>query len=112
LSRAVAWYRDHLGIEPDWVDEYAGARYKLGDGSGFFIYASPFAGTNQATAMSLAVDDFEGTIAELRRRGVTFAEYDFDDFKTENGVFTAPDGQKVAWFKDSEGNIVAVTHGM
>jgi catechol 2,3-dioxygenase-like lactoylglutathione lyase family enzyme len=112
FERAVAWYRDVLGLEPATKDEQAGARYELVDGSAFFLYPSPFAGTNQATAMSFGVDDFDATITELRRHDVVFQEYDFEDFSTDDGVFTAPDGSKVAWFVDPEGNILAVSHGL
>jgi len=51
------------------------------------------------------------TVAELRRRGVTFEEYDFPGLKTVNGIATLETGRgitKAAWFKDSEGNILAV----
>lgn len=112
LERATAWYRDFLGLEPNRHDYYGGARYSLDDGSAFFLYPSAFAGTNQATAMSFAVDDFDERFAELRSLGVTFKEYDLEDFKTEDGVLTTPDGSKVAWFEDSEGNILALSHGM
>jgi hypothetical protein len=46
-------------------------------------------------------------MADLRDKGVVFEEYDFPGLKTENGVMTAPNG-RAAWFKDSEGNILAV----
>lgn len=112
LEQAIAWYRDFLGLEPARFDVYGGARYTLDDGSSFFLYPSSFAGTNQATAMSFQVDEFDETFAELRSRGVTFKDYDLEDFKTEGGVLTTPEGSKVAWFEDSEGNILALSHGM
>jgi hypothetical protein len=53
------------------------------------------------------VDDVEVTVQELRGRGVVFEEYDFPGLKTVNGV--ADLGyERAAWFKDSEGNILAV----
>ena len=72
------------------------------------LYASQFAGTNQATAASLDVNDFDAAVEQLRSRGVAFEEYDMGEFRTENGVLTLPTGQKAAWFKDSEGNILAI----
>ena len=49
----------------------------------------------------------EGTIAELRRRGVRFEAYDFPGLKTIDGI--ADLGyEKSAWFRDSEGNLLAL----
>jgi hypothetical protein len=57
------------------------------------------------------VDDVEADVAELRARGVIFEEYDFPGLKTLNGVAMAGDA-KAAWFKDSEGNILAVIQAL
>ena len=46
-------------------------------------------------------------MAELKKRGVRFEEYDTPEMKTTNSIFTGG-GAKAAWFKDSEGNILAV----
>ena len=47
--------------------------------------------------------------AELMGNGVAFEDYDFgDDFRTLDGVLVSPDGEKTAWFKDSEGNTLAI----
>ena len=55
------------------------------------------------------VDDFDSARAELLTRGVVFEEYDFgDDFRTVAGVLLSADGEKTSWFKDSEGNILAL----
>ena len=84
--------------------------YMQSETSGFLVYPSEFAGTNQATAMGFAVTDFDAAAAELRANGVVFEEYDMgEDFRTVDGVVTSPDGRKAAWFKDSEGNILAIS---
>ena len=73
------------------------------------LYPSAFAGTNQATAAGFMVDDFDATVAELRSNGVVFEEYDLGEgMATIDGVITLPDGNKGAWFKDSEGNILGL----
>ncbi|MCP5029635.1 MAG: VOC family protein, partial [Actinomycetia bacterium] len=67
------------------------------------------AGRNEATAARLVVNDFDAVFAELGKRGVVFEAYDYeDDFRTVEGVLVSPDGEKTAWFKDSEGNILAL----
>jgi catechol 2,3-dioxygenase-like lactoylglutathione lyase family enzyme len=110
LARARAWYRDHLDLKPvRETEDGQGLLYESG-GVKFLVYLSSFAGTNQATAAGFDVEDFDGTIAQLRNRGVAFEEYDLgEDFRTVDGVITAPDGTRGAWFKDSEGNIIAIT---
>ena len=107
IDRARRWYADKLGLEPVQEDE-EGLQYETGKGTGFLLYPSQFAGTNQATAMGWRVVEFDAEIEELRRRGVQFEEYDLPGLTTTNGVATMPDGRKGAWFKDSEGNILAV----
>jgi catechol 2,3-dioxygenase-like lactoylglutathione lyase family enzyme len=112
FERAKAWYAQRLGLRPVREDQ-GGAWYHVG-ATRFFLYPSRFAGTNQATSAGFTVDDVDETVAELRRQGVTFEEYDLPGLKTENGVATLQTGQgttKAAWFKDSEGNILSVGTG-
>jgi hypothetical protein len=52
--------------------------------------------------------DLDRDMADLRERGVVFEEYDMPGLKTENGVATLPDGERGAWFRDSEGNILSI----
>ena len=109
MDRAKAWYRDRLGLEPIEELPDGGVMYESG-GARFSLYPSQFAGTNQATAAGFMVDDFDAAIAELRSGGVEFEDYDFgDDFRTVDGVLTMPNGLRGAWFKDSEGNILAIS---
>lgn len=108
LERAKAWYADKLDLIPQEEDQASGAWYEMG-GVPFLLYVSEFAGTNRATAASIAVDDFDAALAGLRGRGVVFEDLDMGEFKTEDGVLTLPDGRKAAWFKDSEGNTLAIT---
>lgn len=77
----------------------------------FFLYPSQFAGTNEATALMLQVDDLDQSIAELRSKGVAFEAYDFGDIKTVDGIMTNPDGSRSAWFKDLDGNIIGIGSG-
>lgn len=112
LDRAKNWYADKLGLKPSEEGD-VGAYYDVGS-SRFLLYPSQFAGTNQATAASFEVDDIEAAVAELRQNGVTFEEYDIPGVKTENGIATFEAmGRTVqsAWFKDSEGNILAIGTG-
>ena len=108
LDRAKAWYASVLKLEPVEVETSGDAWYETG-GTRFQLYASQFAGTNQATAATIGVEDVDATVAELRARGARFEDYDFgEDFRTVEGIFTTPEGRKIAWLKDSEGNILAL----
>ena len=57
--------------------------------------------------MTWYVDDLATEVTALRSLGVAFEEYDTPWLKTENGV-TNLDGNQLAWFKDSEGNLLAL----
>ena len=106
LARATAWYSGVLGLEPVLDGEQLVYRV---EGAVFGIYASENAGTNKATAARLVVDDFDVARAELISKGVVFEDYDLGpDFRTVDGVLTSPDGERTSWFKDSEGNILAL----
>jgi catechol-2,3-dioxygenase len=106
LARARGFYKDTLGLEPT-EERSDGLIYQTKGGPKFLLYETQFAGTAQNTAMNFVTDDLDAEMADLRSRGVTFEEYDFPGLKTENGV-AEYDGGRGAWFKDSEGNILAV----
>lgn len=81
---------------------------KCGKGSWVFMYRSAGAGTSKASAAFWAVDDVEAEVADLKAKGVVFEEYDLPGSKMVNSIATGG-GAKTAWFKDTEGNIMAVS---
>lgn len=108
LERAKTWYQNVFGIEPVETTEDGSYLYEL-DGTSLMLYASRFAGTNQATAAAFSVDDVDAAVSELRSRGAVFEDYDFgEDFRTVDGIMTSPSGRKMAWLKDPEGNILGI----
>jgi predicted enzyme related to lactoylglutathione lyase len=107
VSRARGFYEEKVGLEPK--EEYAGGViYECGKGSWAFMYRSPGAGTSRASTAFWSVEDVEREVEELKRRGVVFEEYDMPGLKTVNGIATGG-GAKSAWFKDTEGNILAIS---
>ena len=72
------------------------------------MYKSPGAGTSKASTAFWKVDDVEAEVAALKAMGVVFEEYDMPGIKMVNSIATGG-GAKTAWFKDSEGNILAVS---
>lgn len=106
VARARRFYEEKIGLVPR--EEFAGGVvYECGDRSWVFLYPSGGAGTSQASQAFWQVADVEAEVAELRARGVVFEEYDMPGIKTVNGIASAG-GTKAAWFKDSEGNILAI----
>lgn len=110
ITRARDFYRDKLGLEPENPDAEDNLQYKCGGGSGFLLYQTPNAGTAKNTQIGWLVDDLPATVAELRAKGIVFEEYDFPGLKTEGGIATTPDGSTAAWFLDTEGNILNLSH--
>lgn len=120
INRAARWYRDKLGLEPvkhggepiqsGEAPEYFDSELLYDTGTAKFgVYESPHAGRNRTTAARLVATDFDQAFQQLKGRGVVFEDYDFGDgFRTVDGVLTSPDGEQTCWFKDSEGNILAL----
>ena len=106
VARARKFYEGKVGLVAR--EEFAGGVvYECGKGSWIFLYPTSNAGTSKASQAFWQVDDVEAEVTELKARGVVFEEYDMPGLKTVDGIATAG-GTKAAWFKDSEGNILAV----
>ena len=106
MARARQFYEGKLGWKPH--EEISdGVAYEFAGGTACFLYLTPNAGTSKASQLFWEVKDIEGEVAELKGRGVRFEDYDLPGDKSPEGIVTA-DGVRAAWFKDSEGNIMAV----
>ena len=106
LARAKAWFAEKVGWQP--ILEPEGTLvYEVGD-SHFTVYRTVFAGSARNTVMNWNVPDIGTEVARLRARGVTFENYDFGEIRTVDGIMTDPTGGKTAWFKDPDGNSIAI----
>jgi catechol 2,3-dioxygenase-like lactoylglutathione lyase family enzyme len=107
VARARKFYEEKIGLIPR--EEYAGGViYECGKGSWVFMYPSAGAGTSKASTAFWTVNDVAAEVAELKAKGVVFEEYDMPGIKTVNSI-AAAGGAKTAWFKDTEGNILAIS---
>jgi predicted enzyme related to lactoylglutathione lyase len=106
VSRARKFYEKTLGLRPK--EEFAGGVIYECGGAEAFLYPTSNAGTSKASQAFWQVDDVEAEVAELKARGVVFEEYDMPGIKMKNSIATGG-GAKTAWFKDTEGNILAVS---
>jgi len=107
VARARRFYEQKVGLKPK-QEIAGGVVYEFADRTACFLYPTPNAGSSRASQAFWQVADIEREVAELKGRGVTFESYDIPDGeKSPSGVITAG-GAKAAWFKDSEGNIMAI----
>ena len=106
VVRARQFYEGKVGLKPK-KEQAGGVVYEFGEHTGCFLYPTPNAGTSRASQAFWQVDDIEREVAELKSRGVKFEEYDMPEMKTVNGIAVAG-GAKSAWFKDTEGNTMAL----
>ena len=108
VLRARGFYEQKLGFKPK--EEVAGGVvYECAGGTACFLYPTENAGTSSASQAFWRVADIEREVAELKAKGVKFEEYDMPGMK--DGIATGG-GAKAAWFKDTEGNILAIIEEM
>lgn len=110
VARARAFYEQKLGFRPR-SEHAGGVTYEFGKGTTCFLYPTPNAGTSRASQAFWQVEDVDREIDELKSRGVVFEEYDMPGEKSPSGAITAG-GAKAAWFKDTEGNILAIVQSL
>src|SRR5215510_12397242 len=84
VARARKFYEEKLGFKPK-QETAGGVVYEFAKGTACFLYPTPNAGTSQASQAFWQVENIEREVAELKARGA-----------------------KAAWFKDTEGNIMAL----
>ena len=106
VVRAREFYEAIIGLEAKEV--YAGGVIYECGGSEVFLYPTNNAGTSKASQAFWRVEDVEAEVAELKARGVKFEEYDMPGVKMKNSIAIGG-GAKTTWFKDTEGNILAIS---
>ena len=107
VERAKEFYRDTLGLrllseEPPFalVFDANGIMLRLGMGKEL----PPAHGT----VLGWQIPDIVTAVGDLVQAGVHFERYEFLK-QDELGIWTAPTGAKVAWFKDPDGNILSLS---
>lgn len=106
IQRARNFYEQKLGLDSAQQTD-GGLYYQLENSTKLYLYErKPF--KCEHTIASFIVDDVEDTMKNLEEKGVVFEEYDTDEIKTVNKIATKGNS-KIAWFKDSEDNILAIS---
>ena len=114
LDRARRFYSEKLGLEPS--EERPGGLLYRCSGTEFALFASAGAASGESTQMGWEVDDLRATVTELKERGVVFEEVDIPGLETVDGITEVPGnypskggkGERAAWFRDSEGNLLGI----
>jgi catechol 2,3-dioxygenase-like lactoylglutathione lyase family enzyme len=118
LERARRFYAEKLGLEP--AEERPGGLLYRGRSGEFALFESVGPPSGEHTQMGCEVDDIETAVRELRERGVVFEEYDLPGLTTVDGIAEFPGnypskggiGERGAWFRDSEGNMLGIGQPM
>jgi len=106
-DHARAFYRDKLGLR--LISEDGFALVFDSGGAPLRVALAKEVKPAQATVLGWDVKDLRATIQELNKAGVTCEMFGF--FKQDDlGIWTAPNGDQVAWFKDPDGNLLSVSH--
>jgi catechol 2,3-dioxygenase-like lactoylglutathione lyase family enzyme len=106
-EKARAFYEGKLGFEFISLDQFA-LVVRAGEHNIRIAKVANFKPL-QGTVLGWEVDDVEAVVLWLRDRGVATEKYSFVADQ-ELGIWTTPSGDKVAWFKDPNGNVLSVSH--
>ena len=110
INRARKFYEGKLGLKVVDTDPSPGITFEAGEGSTLYVYQREATKADHTVA-SFTVEDVEAEVSELKSKGIEFEDVELPDMgvKTVDGIATMGD-MKGAWFKDTEGNILAVTN--
>ena len=106
LARARRFYEQQLGLEPGQAKPDGKFVYRCG-GTDLALFPKAEGTKAEHTAISFQVPDITRAVAELKGRGVRFADYDLPGLKTVEHVCVLG-SEKAAWFEDTEGNILCL----
>lgn len=105
-DKARAFYEGKLGFEFVSLDQFA-LVMRVG-GHQIRIVKGPNVTPLQSTVLGWEVRDIDAVANWLKKQGVALEKYPFVKDR-ELGIWTAPSGDKVAWFKDPDGNVLSIS---
>lgn len=106
LEIATSFYTDKLGLKLIGSDDYA-LEYLANNGTLRIAKVSDLVKVNY-TVLGWEVEEINSAVEELGENGLEFIFYEGMS-QNENGICSFPNGGKVAWFKDPDGNILSIT---
>jgi catechol 2,3-dioxygenase-like lactoylglutathione lyase family enzyme len=108
LERSRQFYEEKVGLtlSPETIHNHL--LFECRDGSTLLVYGPPGESKADHTQVRFWSDDVAADVARLKAQGVTFEEYDFPTLKTVDSVATTAGIGTSAWFKDPDGNTIAL----
>jgi predicted enzyme related to lactoylglutathione lyase len=108
LARSQKFYETNVGLRlsPETIKNHL--LFECDDGTTLLVYGRGAGNLADHTQVRFWSDDVEADVRELAQRGIVFDELDMGAIKTVNGVATVPGIGKSAWFKDPDGNTLAL----
>ncbi len=109
LPRARAFYEQTLGLPVLEHNDFACVL----DANGTMLRVTAVGEVARAgyTVLGWRVTDIAASVRDLAARGVTFLRYEGMS-QDDDGIWTTPSGEKVAWFNDADGNTLSLTQGL
>jgi catechol 2,3-dioxygenase-like lactoylglutathione lyase family enzyme len=105
-NNARAFYEGKLGLQFISQDQYALA-LRAGEHMIRIVKIPDFVPA-RATVLGWEVKDIGAAVAWLKEQGVALEDYPFIQDRTL-GIWSAPGGDRIAWFKDPDGNVLSVS---
>jgi catechol 2,3-dioxygenase-like lactoylglutathione lyase family enzyme len=105
--RAREFFVDKLGLELVSQDQFA-LVLRARDNMLRFTKLEKFTPA-QGTILGWEVKDISNVVSGLMKKGIAFEKYPFVKDELGLGIWTAPGGDKVAWFKDPDGNVLSLS---
>jgi catechol 2,3-dioxygenase-like lactoylglutathione lyase family enzyme len=108
LETSQDFYESKVGLtlSPETIKNHL--LFDCGEGTTLLIYGRGGGNKADHTQVRFWSTDIDSDVAELVARGVEFDEYDMEAFKTVDHVVTSPGIGRSAWFKDPDGNTIAL----
>ncbi len=108
LEQARDFYEQKVGLSlsPETIKNHL--LFQGTDGTTLLVYGRGASNKADHTQVRFWTQDIETDVNALAEKGVVFEEYDFPTLKTVNHIATTPGIGKSAWFKDPDGNILAL----
>jgi catechol 2,3-dioxygenase-like lactoylglutathione lyase family enzyme len=105
-QKARSFYEGALGLRFVSEDRFA----LVLDANGIMVRVTkvPEFKPQQFTILGWEVQSIEEAVSALEERGVSFEQYGLKE-QDHRGIWTAPGGARVAWFKDPDGNVLSVS---
>lgn len=114
FERARNFYEQVLGLKPaempgDVEEMEDGVVYECGGGTMLLVYQRPEPTKAEHTAAGWMVADLDAVVDQLNAKGVQMEVYDMPDLEFDERGIATDGNMKSAWFKDPEGNILALS---